>query len=77
MLNELSVMALQGAHGVREENVRTSGGILQTAVSSEAGGPDASFNFAEKSDRSPFTPLGLSFLFCKMKLEVNACVIPF
>ena len=34
MLNELSVMALQDAHGVREENVRTSGGILQTAVSS-------------------------------------------
>ena len=28
MLNELSVMALQDAHGVREENVRTSGGHI-------------------------------------------------
>ena len=77
MLNELSVMALQGVHGVHEENVRTSGGILQRAVSSEARGLDASFNFAKKSERSPFVPLGLSFLFCKMKIEVNACVIPF
>ena len=76
MPNELPVMALQGVPGVHEDNARTSRGVLQRAVSSEARGLDASFNFAKKSERSPFTPLGLSFVFCKMKTEVNACVIP-